>query len=313
MPALNTIPKTDPQTVLVFGPPKSGKTQLVGQLAEKYDLLWFDLERGYSTLFKLPASYQERINLIALPDTPTFPIAVETMRKIIKGKPVDVCNEHGKVSCMICKKDNAPITTICLDSLPSSTIVVIDSLTQFTSSAMAHINKGNPDDYKFGFDDWGVLKQIVEPFLSAIQGARYNIVCISHEEEVEMEGGRKKIVPVAGSSKTSRNTAKNFGHVVYCELKNKKHIAASATDYLNNVVTGSRSDMRLEDGNTLLDIFTHAQPIDKSEVKSVSKTTTKAIASTPSNPIVAAPVPPVQSNTVRTSDVLTKLKAKLTK
>jgi len=294
MPKLNTIPKTDPQTVLVFGPPKSGKTQLVGQLAEKYDLLWFDLERGYSTLFKLPDAYQERINLIKIPDTPEFPIAVETMRKVVKYAPVIICNEHGKVACMICKRENAPTELIDLSSLdPATTIVVIDSLTQFTASAIAHINKGNPDDYKFEFDDWGRLKQIVEPFLSSIQGARYNIVCISHEEEVEMENGRKKIVPVCGSSKTSRNTAKNFGHVVYCELKNKKHVAASSTDYLNNVVTGSRSDMMLESGNTLLDIFTHAQPA-KQESKATPKTG----------------VVKVQSNAARTSSLLKNLKAK---
>jgi folate-dependent phosphoribosylglycinamide formyltransferase PurN len=107
------------------------------------------------------------------------------------------------------------------------------------------------------FSDWGNLRAIVEKFLSQIQQAKYNIVCISHEEEVELEDGRKKIVPVCGSSKSSRNTAKYFDHVLYTELKNKKHITASSTTYANNILTGSRTDVFMDaDVNpTLLSIF----------------------------------------------------------
>ena len=61
-----------------------------------------------------------------------------------------------------------------------------------------------------------------------------------------MEDGRKKIVPVCGSSKSSRNTAKYFDHVVYCEVKNRKHIAASSTAFSNTIVTGSRTDFEME-------------------------------------------------------------------
>jgi hypothetical protein len=90
-----------------------------------------------------------------------------------------------------------------------------------------------------------------------VQAAKCSIVCISHEEEVEMEDGRKKIVPVCGSSKSSRNTAKYFDHVVYCEVKNKKHNVGSSTCFSNNILTGSRTDVQLEDmeNPSLLSIF----------------------------------------------------------
>ena len=42
------------------------------------------------------------------------------------------------------------------------------------------------------------------------------------------------------------NTAKYFDEVVYCEVRNKKHVAASATTYANNILTGSRSGTILE-------------------------------------------------------------------
>lgn len=246
--------------VLIFGAPKSGKTQLAATLASQFNLIWFDLENGYGTLLKLPKDQQEKIELISIPDSKTFPIAIETMLKVVTGKEVSICEEHGKVSCPICTKDNKPASKVNLSELGPETVVVIDSLSQLSNSAIAFITKGQPDDYKMDFSDWGNLRAIVEKFLSQIQQARYNVVCISHEEEVEMEDGRKKIVPVCGSSKSSRNTAKYFDHVLYCELKNKKHITASSTTYANNILTGSRTDVFMDaDVNpTLLSIFKSA-------------------------------------------------------
>jgi hypothetical protein len=48
--------------------------------------------------------------------------------------------------------------------------------------------------------------------------------------------------------------------VIYCELKNKKHISASSTTYANNILTGSRTDVTLEslDAPSLFSIFTAA-------------------------------------------------------
>ena len=232
--------------VLIYGAPKSGKTQLASMLALEYKLIWFDLENGYATLLKLPQSAQSNVELVSIPDSKTFPIAIETMLKVITGNPVDICEQHGKVSCPLCKKDNLPFSHIELSKVAGDTVVVIDSLTQLTNSAVAFITKTQPDDYKMDFSDWGNLKAVVEKFLSQVQVAKYNIVCISHEEEVEMEDGRKKIVPVCGSSKSSRNTAKYFDHVIYCDVKNRKHGAASSTTFANNILTGSRTDAILE-------------------------------------------------------------------
>lgn len=232
--------------VLIYGAPKSGKTQLASMLAHHYKLIWFDLENGYATLLKLPKAVQSNVEVISIPDSKVFPIAIETMLKVITGNPVSICEGHGKVSCPLCRKDNLPTTDVELAKVGTDTVVVIDSLTQLTNSAIAFITKNQPDDYKMDFSDWGNLKAVVEKFLSQVQVAKYNIVCISHEEEVEMEDGRKKIVPVCGSSKSSRNTAKYFDHVIYCDVKNRKHGAASSTTFANNILTGSRTDAILE-------------------------------------------------------------------
>lgn len=250
---------------LVFGPPKSGKTQLAGELSKEFNLIWFDLENGVDTLLKLPIEQQERIEVITLPDTRSYPIAIETMLKVIKGGKNDICDKHGKVSCGLCKKDSLPFTSIELATLSLDTIIVVDSLTQLTNSAISHITKNQPEDYKLNYDDWGNLGKLMDTFLSHVQQAGFNIVCISHETETEMEDGKMKLVPTAGTRAFSRNTAKYFDEVIYCEVKNKKHIAASSTLYNGNILTGSRTGATLEtqEAASLIPIF-------KGEIKSQS-------------------------------------------
>jgi len=256
MAKLSTKSASKTHRILIFGGPKSGKSLLAGELAEFYNLIWFDLENGHETLFQLPTEWQERINLIELPDTRSYPIAIETCLKVIKGK-VSICEEHGKVSCMICKRENKEFIDIDLPHLGSDSIVIFDSMTQLTNSAIAHITKNQPDDYKLNYDDWGHLGKLMDTFLSHLQQANYNVIVISHEAEAETEGKKKTLVPVAGTRNFSRNAAKYFDHVIYAERKNRKHVFASSTQYATNILTGSRTGVVLEqeDKASLLSIF----------------------------------------------------------
>ena len=192
---------------------------------------------------------------------------------MIKAQPVAICEEHGKVGCALCKRavaedvknagqseEEATInyfTNVDLGNVPDDTIVVFDSATQLTTSAINNITKAQPDDYKLQTDDWGYLAKLMELFLATIQQATYNCIVISHEIEAETEGKKKTLVPVAGSRNSSRNSAKAFDEVVYLERKNMKHKAYSASTHSNTILTGSRTDTRLEDDEvaTLLRIF----------------------------------------------------------
>jgi len=253
---LNQFKQVGNQTVCLFGPPKSGKSLLAGKLAEHFKVIWFDLENGASVLLQLPVEWQERIELIQIPDTRTFPIAIETMMKVLKGSEVQICERHGKVSCALCKQKNEPTVRVCLNEIDLDTIVVIDSGTQLTNSVMANIARDKDVDYKFEWDDWAKVGTTMDWCLSHIQQARYNVVYITHEAEVELEDGKSKLVPVSGTARFSRNTAKYFGHVVYCEVKNKGHRATSSTTAAVNLLTGSRTGVALENGElTLLRIF----------------------------------------------------------
>lgn len=264
---LTHAPKSSTQSVLVYGPPKVGKTQLVGQLATKYNLIWFDLEQGSATLFKLPPEAQERVELIKLPDSRSYPIAIETCLKVIKGNPVVIDEATGKVLAPGAKQqEDRTYVELNLNALDSDTVVVFDSLTQLTNSAISHITKNQPDDYKLNYDDWGNLGKLMDIFLSHIQVAKFNVVCISHETEAEMEDGKNKIVPVAGTRNFSRNAAKYFGHVVYCQVQLKKHQFSSTTTSLLNVISGSRTDVNVDKMTepSLIPIFEQGQQINQS-------------------------------------------------
>lgn len=258
---MSKAPRGQRQSVLLFGPPKSGKTLLAGKLAEKKNIWYVGMENGHATFEQLPIEWQERIELIVLPDNRSFPIAIETCLKIVRGSPFSVCEEHGKIDCALCKKEKKEFLRVAFNELGPDDVVIYDSLTQLTQSAIAHITKSQPDDYKMQTDDWGNLSKLMEIFCSHIQTAKYNVICISHESEVEMEDGKNKIVATAGSRNFSRNTAKYFGHVIYCEIGIGKHKFTSSTTAKPTVLTGSRTNILMEkmDVPTLESIFAGQQ------------------------------------------------------
>lgn len=249
MAKLSSLKETKIKHIMLFGPPKSGKTKRAGELGKFKKLIWFDIEKGFGTLFQLPAAVQENIELYVIPDTNEQPMAIETILKIVKGAKVSFCEKHGKVTCPLCAKANtevpnsAVINTVELNALDNDTCFVLDSATQLRQSAMNHISKGKPVDYKFEFDDWAKLGRLMDIFFSYIQNAAYNAIVISHEDEVKMVDGATKLVPVGGTTKFSRNVAKYFDEVIYFRVVNGKHKMASSTATDNNILTGSRANV----------------------------------------------------------------------
>ena len=250
--------------ILVYGAPKTGKTDLVGQLASINKLWWFDLEDGVKTLIHSPRMKKEwfdNIELFKIPDTQIFPIAARTLLKVIKGAPVTVCETHGAVGCPMCANGRGDVTAISLRDFTNNDVLVIDSVSQLAASAMNDIQKDviakDQFDKKPDWDDYANQGRIMDRIFSILQQAPFNVVAISHEQLVEMEDGKKKLVPIGGTSQFSKTFAKYFDDVVYTEVVNKKHRAASSSTYSSSIVLGSRSGKELEKGTepSLLELF----------------------------------------------------------
>lgn len=298
MPKLNTMKATDNPSVMLFGAPFTGKSLLAGKLAEHFNLLYIDMEAGHDVMFQLPEEWQKRIEVIELKDTSSYPIAIETCLKMVK-RAVSICIAHGKAGCPVCKRAEVTeckdvekdqhhevhlkyFTDVDLNNLPDDTIVIFDSATQLTASAIANIVKNEDDMYKLKLDDWGGLSKLMDIFFSHIQNATYKRIVISHVKEAEQEDGRNLLSPVAGSQNFSSNVARFFDHVVYLERKNKKHMAASSTTFNTRVVSGSRTNVKLEDMTeaTLLSIFKPEAITNKPAPKIVPVTSSSAKAGT---------------------------------
>lgn len=237
-----------PNHILVFGDSKTGKTELAGKLAEKFNLYWFDLENGWRTLLKLPRDQQERITLFRIPDSRSYPVAIETMRKIVTGVPMNLCILHGRHNCGICEKSKAAFhPRFCLHELGREDIFITDSGTQLGNSAINHIIRNQDEEYKPGWEDYRKQGTLLDGFYSNLQQGAYNAVVLCLATNARMEDPDKtKLVPSSGTDNFSRYIPKYFDHVVYCDVGTGQHNFGSSTTYRPQVVAGSRSDVALE-------------------------------------------------------------------
>jgi GTPase SAR1 family protein len=255
------------QRLLIYGPPKTGKTTLVGQLAEHgFKLKYFDLDAGVSSLIKnVKKEFHKNIELFQLPDQQIYPVAVDTILKCIKRNPVTICEKHGRVSCVLCAARKDSSSSFCTEDLTPTDIWVIDSVTQLSFSIMNSICKGIIEKGETPAPGWDEYKKqgfTLDRIFSYIQQADHNTICISHEASVKMEDLKIKLVPVAGTDNFSKSFGRFFDHIIHCDVINNKHHFISTSTSSNQALSGSRLNVVLdkEEKPSLLKFFEHLLP-----------------------------------------------------
>lgn len=250
------------QHVLIYGDPKSGKTELIGTLlAAGWKLWWFDLDNGVKTLLNPGSSasaHLDNLEIFSIPDRSILPMAVETLLKVTKGGLCKICDKHGKVDCPICKKEGLSFSEIDVNTFDNQKdILVIDSYSQLMSSTMNWIMKDSiqKDDFdaKPGWDEYGKQGRIGERFGSIFQTAKYNIIVTSHMIMAEMEDKSKKLMPVGGTDNVSRTFGKWFDAIIVTEVVNRGFKAHTSVADKPSAILGNRSWKKLTDdkGNQL--------------------------------------------------------------
>lgn len=263
--AAQEIPEK-PQSVLIYGPPKTGKSTLAAQLAKKYNLIWIDVDMGGQVLFTaIPKEYWSRVELIQVVDTNESPRAIRMLNKFFKAGmiatgvptiPLAFCEIHGDIQCAACAK-LPPAFKVNPATLTTDTVVVIDTLGRVGDSAIAHA-LGVSGDMVFKkkefshYDNQGLL---LKALLTMQQYQKFHRVFISHEEELTQEDGQNKLTPRAGTRNFSRHVAGYFDHVVYCSVRNKKHCISSLTTSDIKVQAGNRNNVDIKSIDDFLDIF----------------------------------------------------------
>ena len=271
-----------PQSAIFYGPPKSGKTFAAAQFSKDYNLLWLDCEKGYQTLFTaITDEMAEKVELVVVNDTQDKPNAVKTIGKLFtENRKHRICDEHGIIACPECSKNpNATYVDTNLYELDTSWIVVVDSLTQLSDSAIAHA-LGKVDTFdkkKVEYDHYDRQGLLLKNILTATQRLPCHTIFISHEEELEQEDGSKKLCPVGGTRNFSRKVTRYFDHCVYFEIKNAQHRANSDTSSARKYQAGSRNNVALEKDDDLLSLFLPKErsPDAKAPATAVKQTITK--------------------------------------
>lgn len=242
--------ENESQTILVYGPPKSGKTYtIVKALAQVRKVLYIDLERGVTTLRQLPKELRKRVEVIKIPDTKDSPYAIDTCVKLLSGKKYTVCEEHGRIKCPNCLTKASKVKTSWeLNTLdPTEWVVVVDSFTQLTSSAQAHVCRNlDLEKQRIEFDHYRAQWILLEKFLDFFQNARFHCCVITHETGIELEDGTEKIMPSGGTKNFARGVSKYAGHIVYFSVTNRKHKAISSTTAAPKVLAGSRLGVEVD-------------------------------------------------------------------
>lgn len=254
----------EPQSILLYGAAKSGKTQAVAEIVKAgYNAVWLDCERGIRTLKQtLTEAEQERIIYVRVPDTNTNPVAIATVGKLFAARsPQRICYNHGVVGCghPECK---SPSSFYVFDpsKLDSTWVVVVDSLTQVSESALAHATKDIQaalltNHAKADWDAYAYQGQLLKALLSNMQQSNFHRVFITHEEVIEQADGSELIFPVCGTRQFSRSVARYFDHICYLYRQNNKHCRASSTTFKATVMSGSRSGLAVEGGASLVDLL----------------------------------------------------------
>lgn len=241
-------------SILLYGHPKSGKTRLVGTAAQIPGIeriFWFDLENGAETLLHMDLKEEElrKITLFSIPDTKEVPRGIETVLKALTSKvAVKICDNHGKVECVECKKIEATEGTFLLSACTNKDLVVIDSGSQLGDSAlhMAMLGKSG----KPGYDEYEQVRQQLNSIMSIMQASQYtNFVLITHVIPIEEEMNgivKDRFFPLVGTKPFCQKVAKYFGTVIFVEIKLGKHAAGSSSLYKNDATTGSRTGAKIE-------------------------------------------------------------------
>lgn len=255
--AAGIAPPKRTHSILEYGMPKVGKTELAATIA-KLDAIdnvyWFDLENGADTILdmhrrgRLTLEQLDKITLIKIPDTREVPTGMETLLKAIATRnPVKICEEHGKVACPECLKNKAEMIDFCHSKLTHRDVIVIDSLSQAGVSALNMAMLGKAQDAKAEWDHYGLQGRFLSDLLTVIQAAQYtNFICITHVQVLEDDAGKDVYSPLCGTKSFSTGVAKYFGSVIYVEMKMKKHKAGSSTNYNAMTQAGSRIGIVLE-------------------------------------------------------------------
>ena len=174
-------------SMLLWGPPKSGKSVLASQFPSPYFLC---LEKGLGSVRAMTTALGQKVDFPVIDidnDDATDPDFIEMCGPM---KAASAWSKTMKAFEMLCKK------------LPADNHLVVDNLSRMSEHLMVHVKKIVGRDV-FQQQDWGTYATELQKFMGFMSVAKCNVIFIGHEEwrEDKVTGEVLKSILMPGSMK----------------------------------------------------------------------------------------------------------------
>lgn len=251
-------------TVLVWGPPRTGKTRWVSSIAKAPQIkkiFFWDTENGFESIIHatntdgtpyLSEEELTKINLIPILDTPERPLAAETLLKAFSStsRTIYVNSADGKVRA----KGQETDTDVCIspEDWGPDTAHVIDTIGQLGVSVLnlARLEMGDVKDQRRWYQ---FANQHLNNFFTMVQASNAYIICVTHVLTDEVVLARDKsgnptstrddYYPLCLSKNYAMNVAKYFGSVIYRYIDGFSFAHVSTPTKKRGIQAGTRTNI----------------------------------------------------------------------
>ena len=226
MASFNYSYTTQSQTIVIYGAPKTGKTESILALCRAgFKVHYIDVDHNVLVFRNLEPEFHENLNVFNMNESSPGAIGAALYGMQTSGK-LSLCNAHGIASCPTCNANAASSYDVLdITKLTSKDVIVIDSYSQVFKSVKwfltehNKINMSNVLAYTIPF--YQALSNTNEKIWNGICRLRTkaNVIIISHAynraDEVDMsknKDGASKVLkpdgfyPIIGSKTFSSET-----------------------------------------------------------------------------------------------------------